>query len=315
MSLYLVSFLFLITTALCIMDLEIYNELKENAPFELLDYETMKEIFKNYNPGDPEIKRRNRMEDKRIILEKIKEQSEADDFLALENQKSLLPKEFDWRKQRPQCFKPPRAQEDCGSCYIFAAIAAFEARICIVSQGKISTSLSQQDILSCGLNHDKCDGGTMTAAWEYLERSGTCSYDCKPYVSFDGTVPRCKYSCDNPRFDYSKHKAIRKSLKCIFNDIDRIKEEIYLNGPVSTGMDTFEDLEAYRSGYYVHKKGKSTDGHAIAIVGWGHDDILKKDYWILKNSWGAQWGEKGYFKVMTGLYGINDYVCASKPDI
>jgi len=315
MSLYLVSFLLLITTAVCLMDREVYNEIKENAPFDVLDYEAMMQIFKNYNHGNPVIRSRSRLEDERLFLERIKEQSESKPFLALEKPKSLLPKEFDWRKKRPECFSPPKAQESCGSCYIFSVVAAFEARLCIKTQGKVIVELSQQDILSCGKNHDKCEGGTIESTWQYLERSGTCSYQCKPYVSYDSFVPQCQSYCFSPKYSYSRHRAVRNSLKCIDNDIEKIKQEIYLNGPVSTGMDTFEDLEAYRGGIYFHVRGKSTDGHAIAIVGWGYDEKLQKEYWILRNSWGTEWGQNGYFKVLMGYYGIDERVCASVPEI
>lgn len=36
--------------------------------------------------------------------------------------------------------------------------------------------------------------------------------------------------------------------------------------------------------------------HAVVMVGYGHDDEKDQDYWLLRNSWAEQWGEKGYFR-------------------
>ena len=58
-------------------------------------------------------------------------------------------------------------------------------------------------------------------------------------------------------------------------------------------------------------KGCKSDGsqlnHAVLAVGYGHDAASGKDYWTVKNSWGAQWGEDGYFRIERGVgaCGIN----------
>lgn len=314
-SLYIAIFLVLVTSSICQMDLEFYNELKENAPFEVLDYDEMVDIFKDYNPGDPEISRRNQMEDERRMKERIKELSESEYFLALDTDKIELPIDFDWRKKRPECFSMPENQMNCGSCYAFAVVSAFEERICIKSKGKKKANLSQQDVLSCDRNGFKCEGGMLYSTWEFLENYGTCSYHCKPYTSFDGFVPVCYNQCNNRAHSYFKWKTKKDSIIVIEDDVQKIKEEIFKNGPVTTQMQTFTDMFSYKSGIYMHTKGKPSDAHAITIVGWGQNPILKVDYWIIRNSWGPEWGENGYFKVMIGYYGVADYIIASEPDI
>jgi C1A family cysteine protease len=309
---YLTLILIIVSGALCLITREEYEEAKKVVQFEVLEYEKVVEIFKDREFGNSEVIRKNYLQDKMFLRAKSKEQAENDNFLALESLASL-PKEFDWRKVRPDCFQPPIDQSNCGSCYIFATVSVLEERFCIHSSGKIKNILSQQDVLSCDDKHYKCHGGTLFYTWEYLENVGTCSYQCKPYVSYDGFVPNCKNSCDNTSYNFFRWRAVKNSMKVIQGDNERIKQEIYLNGPVSSHMETFEDLGIFKGGIYIHGWGKQTDPHAINIVGWGYSDTYKSEYWIVRNSWGKDWGSAGYFGVLFDYYRIGEQAVASLP--
>jgi cathepsin B len=71
-----------------------------------------------------------------------------------------------------------------------------------------------------------------------------------------------------------------------------------MKGTVSVSMTVYEDFEAYSSGVYQHKTGKSLGGHAIKMIGWGVDNGTP--YWICTNSWNDSWGEKGTFRILRG---------------
>jgi cathepsin B len=73
---------------------------------------------------------------------------------------------------------------------------------------------------------------------------------------------------------------------------------------METGFTVYEDFMNYKSGVYKHQTGSQLGGHAVKIVGWGDG------YWIVANSWGTSWGEKGFFNIAFGNCGIDSAVYA-----
>lgn len=49
--------------------------------------------------------------------------------------------------------------------------------------------------------------------------------------------------------------------------------------------------------------------HSCLLIGWGYDKQLKMKYWVVRNSYGPQWGERGNFRVRRGM---NDFGCESE---
>jgi cathepsin B len=223
-----------------------------------------------------------------------------DDHSVLEN----LPKEFDSRKQWPDCTFPVRAQEKCGACWAFSAASVLTDRFCIASKGEIKNVLSVQDFVSCDEEDFACKGGLMDRAWRYLENIGIVTDSCFPYLSATRKVPKClDAACIDTSQKYIKYKAVKRSsgpLTCAA----QIKEEIYNNGPVQTGFMIYGDFMNYKSGIYEHTEGDKLGGHAVKIVGWGEEN--GKQYWIVQNSWGADWAENGFFRIKIGECFIED---------
>ncbi len=96
-----------------------------------------------------------------------------------------------------------------------------------------------------------------------------------------------------------------------------IKTEILMNGPVAIGFIVYSDFMGYKSGdIYDHSDGtaKEEGGHAVEVVGWGNKNGVK--YWIIRNSWGTEWGDQGYFlmKINCGVT-LEDNVVSFIPDL
>ncbi|XP_015784788.1 gut-specific cysteine proteinase-like [Tetranychus urticae] len=76
------------------------------------------------------------------------------------------------------------------------------------------------------------------------------------------------------------------------------KMHALLDGPITIYLDVYSDFFSYKSGIYKRTSSKKMGTHAIKIIGWGVENGVK--YWLISNSWGTQWGDKGFFKIRRG---------------
>nr|GMC50356.1 cysteine proteinase 15A-like [Ipomoea batatas] len=151
-----------------------------------------------------------------------------------------------------------------------------------------------------------CNGGLMTTAYEYVLQSGGLEKEKDyPYTGTDGT---CK-------FDKSKIAAAVANFSVVSLDEDQIAANLVKHGPLSVGINSIF-MQTYIGGVscpYICSK-KNLD-HGVLIVGYGaagYAPIRFKDkpYWIIKNSWGENWGEEGYYKICRGnnICGVDSMV-------
>ena len=224
-----------------------------------------------------------------------------------------LPDSFDARDKWGSCIHPIRDQQQCGSCWAFSASEVLSDRFCIGSNKAVDVVLSPEYQLSCDWWDHGCNGGIISWAWDFLEKTGEVTDSCDPYTSGTGKVPwTCPKSCADATEAITNYKAKKGSTKN-FASVATIKAEIMTNGPVQGGFTVYEDFMHYKSGVYTHKSGSMLGGHAIKIIGWGNED--GKDYWLVANSWNTTWGIEGFFKIAFGECGIEGQVYAGLADI
>jgi len=113
------------------------------------------------------------------------------------------------------------------------------------------------------------------------------------------TVGTCKFDAKKVQTYISRYGYTDKS-------VSGMKTGVYNNGAISIGINAAK-LMTYQGGIMTADNCDTTPDHVATIVGWGHSDST--EYWIVRNSWGTIWGEKGYFRVITGknACGIESY--------
>jgi C1A family cysteine protease len=206
------------------------------------------------------------------------------------------PSSFDWRDNNGNWVTAVKDQGDCGSCWDFAAVGAFESLIRIATDdANLNIDLSEQFVLSC--SDGGCDGWYTFAACQFLIDTGTPDEACMFYQE-DDTIP-----CSDACADWSDRASQLSGWAWVTNDIadvDTIKASL-LENPLPTSMAVYTDFFSYSDGVYEYVEGILEGYHAVVIVGW--DDNPSDGgggCWIVKNSWDTTWGEQGFFRIRWG---------------
>jgi C1A family cysteine protease len=184
-------------------------------------------------------------------------------------------------------------QGNCGSCVAFAAVTTLEA------QYKISAGLAWLDPKFSPQQLFNCGGGSCGYGWQLpsvakmLKKNGVVDAACSPYESgVTGADIQCsKNLCENQIertykiYDYNSPSSWGGSMAAVKAALKK--------GPLITGMTVYEDFMMYSSGIYKSVSKKRVGGHAVSIVGF--NDVER--YWVIKNSWGKDWGEQGFARI------------------
>lgn len=195
--------------------------------------------------------------------------------------RKALPASIDWREDG--AVSKVTDQGQCGSCWAFALTAALESYVMRAPGVSRDVDLSEQVMVSCS-GIGSCDGGTLDG--DFIRNVGIPPEKFYPYSAQNGSCEDVKEGWQQSAFKINTWGSVPKSLSAI-------KAALVQYGPLPTALWVYEDLMHYKSGVYSYTSGRKLGGHAILLV--GYDDA--EQCFILKNSWGDDWGEKGFFKV------------------
>ncbi|KAJ8750936.1 hypothetical protein K2173_016117 [Erythroxylum novogranatense] len=216
----------------------------------------------------------------------------------------ILPESKDWRKQG--IVSPVKNQGHCGSCWTFSTTGALEAAY-HQAFGK-GISLSEQQLVDCAgaFNNFGCNGGLPSQAFEYIKYNGGLdTEETYPYTGKNGV---CKFSSANVG------AQVIDSVNITLGAEHELKHAVAFVRPVSVAFEVVSGFRFYKKGVYTSDTCGSTSmdvNHAVLAVGFGVEDGV--EYWLIKNSWGADWGDHGYFKMELGKNMCGVATCASYP--
>jgi C1A family cysteine protease len=194
-----------------------------------------------------------------------------------------LPAAFDWRTELPNGLNPVRDQGYCGSCWAFSVAGVVEALVRIENpQAKIN--LSEQTMVSCDNDQYGCNGGFFHA-FDYVQSPGLPDEAQFPYEAEDLS---CKKGLESVQkiADWAYIGDGENSPT-----VEQVKTAIYEYGPVA--VDVNGSFSSYAGGVYDDCYYSGTN-HMVVLVGWND---AEGGYWIMRNSWGDEWGEEGYMRI------------------
>jgi len=158
-------------------------------------------------------------------------------------------------------------------------------------------SLSEQEVVDCdtkGTDHG-CEGGYMDGAFKFIiQNHGINTEASYPYKGVDG---KCNI----------KEEAVHAATITGYEDVpinnEKALQKAVANQPVSVAIDASgADFQFYKSGIFTGSCGTELD-HGVTAVGYGENNEGTK-YWLVKNSWGTEWGEEGYIMMQRGVKAV-----------
>ena len=214
------------------------------------------------------------------------------------------PTSVDWRDH--DMVNPVKDQAQCGSCWAFSTVDAYESAV--AKKTGTLVSFSEQDLVDCVKNVklpgsseeccSGCSGGLMDYGFQYLidSQSGKDTTEAAyPYTAKDGT-------CDIAGKSEEGAAAVTSFKDITQGDEDALTDACGTIGVISIAVNAgISGWQLYTGGVFDPTSCNPQElDHGVAVVGYGTDSDSGKDYWIIRNSWGKDWGEDGYMRILKG---------------
>jgi C1A family cysteine protease len=194
-------------------------------------------------------------------------------------------KSVDWRNEG--AVTPVKDQGSCGSCWAFSTVGAIEGWNKI-QRGQL-VNLSEQELVDCDRSDGGCSGGELDVPYDYITHNkGLCQRSDYAYEGVDATCDtrKCKTRYGNVNGCYYISPNNEEALRAA---VDK--------GPVTVAIEADQlPFRFYNGGIFDYKGCGNNLDHGVLVVGYGEENGQK--YWIVKNSWGEDWGENGYIRML-----------------
>ncbi|KAJ8935491.1 hypothetical protein NQ314_012783 [Rhamnusium bicolor] len=177
-------------------------------------------------------------------------------------------------------------QGSCGSCWSFSATGALEGAYAVKHGSLIS--LSEQNLMDCSTSYgnNACNGGLMEYAYKYVHDYGIETEKDYPYTAKKGT---CQYSS-------SKKTAVKVTgYSTVTKKNEASLATAVANQPVAVAVNA-QKWQHYAGGIFDDSSCSQSIDHGVLAVGYATSGSTP--YWLIKNSWGTSWGEKGYIRLV-----------------
>jgi cathepsin L len=194
---------------------------------------------------------------------------------------------WDWRNKGT--INPIKDQGQCGSCYAFSAIGAAES-VDAVKSGKL-LSFSESNVIDCAHNCGGCGGGWPSHVYKWFIEHQNGKFMLESDYPYAPHVRQCQWNAAKGVGSVTSHVALD-------HDPEQMCTRCQKSGALSVCIDAARvTFQLYKTGIYDDPKCSSSRmDHAVILVGWGFEGAKK--FWIVRNSWGLTWGEKGYIRIL-----------------
>lgn len=211
---------------------------------------------------------------------------------------NIINTSIDWRDHN--VVLPVKDQGLCGSCWAFSAASNIESQLALATGGL--ESLSEEELVDCVSADYGCDGGWPDDAFEYIKVNGITTESLYNYTAGIGLAGKCK--------TLNQYQYITKIARYVDipNDEGQMLAYLKEHGPISVALDA-NTFQSYKTGIVTDCVSDRID-HAVLIVGYAPVNGTYPAYWIIRNSWGINWGENGYIRV---AFGSNQCLITNKP--